>query len=68
MKNYSIVRVGNDYVVQVGEKSVLKTASRQMATKLIAAASQLLDASCAPQILPETGKAPSIARDRPKVS
>ena len=29
MKNYSIVRIGNEYVVQADEKSVLKIASRR---------------------------------------
>ena len=35
MKNYSIVRIGNEYVVQAGEKSVLKISSRRKAAKLI---------------------------------
>jgi hypothetical protein len=68
MKNYSIIRVGDDYVVQVDEKSVLKTASRRMATKLVAEASELLDSCSAPQIVPEAGTEPSIACDRSKVS
>jgi hypothetical protein len=68
MKNYSIIRVGDDYVVQVGEKSVLKTASRRMATKLVAKASELLDSCAVPEILPEPDTAPSIACDRSEVS
>jgi hypothetical protein len=67
MKNYSIVRVGNDYVVQAEEKSILKTASRRMALRLVAEASELLDAS-APQVSPETNTEPSIGCDRPEVS
>jgi hypothetical protein len=68
MTNYSIVRVGSDYVVQVNEKSVLKTASRRMAAKVVAEASELLDASSVRRILLEAGAEPSIACDRSKVS
>ena len=35
MSNYSIVRIGNEYIVQVNEKSILKIASRRMAAKLV---------------------------------
>ena len=35
MKNYSIVRIGNEYVVQADEKSVLKFSSRRRAAKLV---------------------------------
>ena len=43
MKNYSIVRIGKEYVVQAGEKSVLKIASRRMAARLINDAAGLLE-------------------------
>ena len=43
MKNYSIVRIGNEYIVQADEKSVLKIASRRRAAKLINEAVELLD-------------------------
>jgi hypothetical protein len=43
MSNYSIVRIGNEYIVQVNEKSILKTASRRMAAKLVHDAAALLD-------------------------
>jgi hypothetical protein len=68
MTNYSIVRVGNDYVVQAEEKSILKIASRRMAVRLVAEASELLDSSGVPQPHLEAGPAPSIARDRSNVS
>jgi hypothetical protein len=45
MKNYSIVRVGNEYVVQAGDKSVLKIASRRRAARLVTDAAGLLDLS-----------------------
>ena len=43
MKDYSIVRDGNDYVVCAGEKSVLKISSRRRAAKLITDAVELLE-------------------------
>ena len=43
MKDYSIVRIGKEYVVQAGEKSVLKTSSRRMAAKWINDAAELLE-------------------------
>ncbi len=42
MKNYSIVRDGNDYVVRAGETSVLKISSRRRAAKLVTDAAELL--------------------------
>jgi hypothetical protein len=64
MKNYSIVKVGNDYVVQAEEKSVLKMASRRMAAKLVAEASELLDPITLQRTSAEADAAASIARDR----
>ena len=43
MKDYSIVRIGNEYVVQAGEKSVLKIGSRRRAAKLVTDAAGLLE-------------------------
>ena len=43
MKNYSIVRVGAEYVVQADEKSVLKIASRRRAARLVTDAAELID-------------------------
>jgi hypothetical protein len=37
------VRIGKEYVVQAGEKSVLKTSSRRMAARLINDAAELLE-------------------------
>jgi len=42
MKNYSIVRVGDEYVVQAGEARILKVASRRQAAKLVIEAAELL--------------------------
>jgi hypothetical protein len=41
-KNYSIVRSGNEYIVQADEKSVFKISSRRRAAKLVTDASELL--------------------------
>ena len=61
MKNYSIVRIGNEYVVQADEKSVLKIASRRHAAKLVTDAAELLDSQPAPQLSREAQAEPSIA-------
>jgi hypothetical protein len=63
MKNYSIVRIGSEYVVQANEKSVLKIASRRRAAKLVTDAIELLDSQSVPALSPEAHAEPSIARD-----
>jgi hypothetical protein len=62
MTNYSIVRIGNDYVVQVDHISILKIASRRRAAKLVVAA-ELLETHPAPIMPPAAHTAPSIAGD-----
>jgi hypothetical protein len=42
MKNYSIVRIGNVYVVHANEKGILKIASRRRAARLVSDAAELL--------------------------
>ena len=64
MNNYSIVRIGNEYVVQANEKSVLKVASRRKAARLVSCAAELLDSQASPPMQPDAHKAPSIACDR----
>ena len=63
MKNYSIVRVGNEYVVQANEKSILKIASRRKAERTVTDAAGLLDSQGTPPLAPEPPAEPSIARD-----
>jgi hypothetical protein len=63
MKNYSIVRVGNEYVVRANEKSILKIASRRRAERTVTDAAELLDSPAAPPLSPEAPEEPSIARD-----
>jgi hypothetical protein len=43
MKNYSIVRVGDEYVVRADEKNILKIASRRRAARLVTEAAELMD-------------------------
>jgi len=50
MKNYSIVRVGDDYIVRAGNKNVLKVASRRRAAQIVTDAAELLDAWVEPAI------------------
>ena len=63
MKNYSIVRIGNEYVVQADEKSVLKIASRRRAARLVTDAAELLDSQPAAPLSADAGAEPSIDRD-----
>jgi hypothetical protein len=67
MKNYSIVRIGNDYVVQADHKSVLKVASRRMAAQLVTAA-ELLDAQPAAPVPAQAAAEPSISCDPSEAS
>jgi hypothetical protein len=62
-KNYSIIRIGNEYIVQADEKSVLKIASRRKAVRLVNDAAELLDSHSAPPLAPQAHAEPSIACD-----
>ena len=64
MKNYSIVRVGDEYVVQAGDVRILKVASRRQAAKLVTEAAELLGQLPAP----DAGAEPSISCDPREVS
>jgi hypothetical protein len=43
MTNYSIVRMGEDYIVCADDKSILKVASRRRAAQLVTNAVELLN-------------------------
>jgi len=47
MKNYTIVRIGNEHVVQADKKSILKIASRRRAERTVTDAAELLDSQSA---------------------
>jgi hypothetical protein len=68
MKTYSIIRIGNAYVVQADEKSVLKIASRRRAAQLVTDAAELLYSQPAPQAPAAAQAAPSIERDPSEAS
>jgi hypothetical protein len=63
MKNYSIVRIGNEYVVQADDQSVLKIASRRRAARLVTSAAELMDLQPATPTPSEAHEAPSDAGD-----
>ena len=44
MTSYSMIKVGNDYVVQANDKCILKVGSRRRAAQLISDATDLLNA------------------------
>ncbi len=62
-KNYSIIRIGNEYIVQADEKSILKIASRRKAARLVSDAAELLDSQPAPELSPQAHAEPSIDPD-----
>jgi hypothetical protein len=68
VKNYSIVRIGHEYVVQADAQSVLKVASRRRAARLVCRAAELLDAEPHPQIRLTAAAVLSIERDPSEVS
>jgi hypothetical protein len=59
MNNYSITKVGNEYVVRAGGKNILRVASRRQAAQLVISASELLNSL--PSLAEDT--VPSIAPD-----
>jgi hypothetical protein len=67
MKNYSIVRIGNEYVVQADDKSILKVASRRRAARLVTDAAELLQSQPVAKLPPDAHTEPSIASDPPEV-
>jgi hypothetical protein len=50
MNSYSIVRIGDDYVVRAEDKSILKVASRRRAAQLVTDAAILLNAQPPPAV------------------
>lgn len=67
MTSYSMIKVGNDYVVQANDQCILKVGSRRRAVQLISEATNLLNALApveAPGISPE---APSLQRESPEL-
>ena len=67
MKNYSIVRIGNEYIVQADHKSILKIASRRKAARLVTDAAELLHLQPAAKLPPDAHVESSIACELPEV-
>lgn len=68
MTSYSMIKVGNDYVVLAHDKCILKVGSRRRAAQLISEATDLLNALPvvdSPEIAPE---ASSLRRKALKLS
>jgi hypothetical protein len=64
MSSYSIVRIGDDYIVRADDKNVLKVASRRRAAQLVTDAAELLNAQPQPVIEPEPSSTePSVFDD-----
>jgi hypothetical protein len=63
MKNYSIVRVGHEYIVRADEESILKVGSRRRAARLVTDASELLDMQSESEAAIQPDDEPSIDRD-----
>ncbi|OKO75325.1 hypothetical protein AC629_34180 [Bradyrhizobium sp. NAS80.1] len=67
MTIYSMIKVGNDYVVQANDKCILKVSSRRKAAQLISEATDLLNALTqveSPGIAPDE---PSLRREAPEL-
>ncbi|MBJ7407349.1 MAG: hypothetical protein JHD07_30240 [Bradyrhizobium sp.] len=63
MPSYSMIKVGNGYVVQANDKCILKVGSRRKAAQLISDATDLLNALDvveSPETAPES---PSLAHE-----
>nr|WP_249133385.1 hypothetical protein [Bradyrhizobium diazoefficiens] len=67
MTSYSMIKVGNDYIVQANDKCILKVGSRRRAAQLISDATDLLNALVvveSPELAPDE---PSLTRETPEL-
>jgi hypothetical protein len=64
MNSYSIVRIGDDYVVRADDKNILKVASRRRAAQLVTDAALLLNAQPPPAV---EGESPPAAEPVPPI-
>lgn len=67
MTSYSMIKVGNDYVVQANDKCILKVGSRRRAAQLINDATDLLNALAVVESPKIASEAPSLAREAPEL-
>ena len=67
MTNYTLIKVGNDYVVQADDQRILKVASRRRAAQLICKATGLLNAEAAAELPDDAPAEASLPRETPKL-
>lgn len=67
MTSYSMIKVGNDYVVQANDKCILKVGSRRKAAQLISEATDLLNALASVESADIAPEGPSLAREAPEL-
>ncbi|MFB6447497.1 hypothetical protein [Bradyrhizobium tunisiense] len=67
MTSYSMVKVGNDYVVQANDKCILKVGSRRKAAQLISEATDLLNALAVVESPGIASESPSSRREAPEL-
>jgi hypothetical protein len=67
MTNYTLIKVGNDYVVQADQQCILKVASRRRAAQLISKAVGLLNAQAAAESHDGAQADASLPRETPKL-
>jgi hypothetical protein len=60
MRNYSIVRIGNAYIVQADQKGVLKIASRRRAARLVSDAAELLVSQATMRVPEQASASPQL--------
>ncbi|QOG18241.1 MULTISPECIES: hypothetical protein [Bradyrhizobium] len=68
MTSYSMIKVGNGYVVQANDKCILKVSSRRRAAQLISEATDLLNALTPVESPDIAAEPPSLRREPPELS
>jgi hypothetical protein len=67
MTTYSLIKIGNDYVVRADDQCILKVGSRRRAASLISEAIGLLNAEAPPQPRAALMKGVSLDREAPEL-
>ena len=67
MADYSLIKIDDGYVVQVGGQCILKLSSRRRAAQLISDALDLLNAEAAAEARSDTTEEQSTSREAPEV-
>ncbi|MDE2377001.1 hypothetical protein [Bradyrhizobium sp.] len=62
MTSYTLIKVGNDYVVRADDQCILRIGSRRRAAQLIGEARLLLNSLAAPEAQDESPNDPSLRR------